>query len=346
MQNTILLRSLWTVVACLALAAPSKAQELTKGEKDPVFIGRLIIKPGVQDLANKSGRELELKRIAESLDTQFISSLNATKVFKLVERKRAADLQEEQAFAAVNVDPNDKNMAQTLKMAGAKFAFLPQIDGFEDRSETQQYQQIGRSSMGRKLFLSVVVQVTDTTTGELLSDAPSVQLNKTEFVEMARTGAGAEGSDQILVELAKEMASRLCQELVCFVRPPKVIDVTGSTITLNRGTTAGLNIGDHVKISGVKEKKDPDSGKTITIKIPVGNAVISDSEPSQSTAEIEGENMGIAEGCVAKKVQPANVKPSQPAPPASAPGASFRQPPSRPSDATTPGSSDKPLKFE
>ncbi len=346
MQHNTLCRSLWAIVTCLALAVPSKGQELAKGEKDTVFIGRLKIQPSVEALAKKSGRELELKRIAESLDTQFINSLNATRVFQIVERKRAADLQEEQAFADVNVDPNDKNAAQALKMAGAKYAFLPQIDGFEDRSETQEYQQIGRSSMGRKLFFSVVVQVVDTTTGKLLPDAPSVQLNKTESVEMARTGAGAEGSDQILVELAKEMASKLSQGVIALLRPAKVLTVTGKQILINRGAEAGFNKGDVIEIYGVEDVKDEDTGETFRNEVPVGQARITRGDAKQSFAMIEGDDAGIAKGCVARVVQTANVIPAQTPPPVSAPRASFGQPVSQPSDAGTPGSSDKPLKFE
>jgi len=346
MQRNTLRKNIWAVVACLALVVPCKGQELAKGAKDTVFIGRLKVQPSVEALAKKAGRELELKRIAESLDTQFINSLNATRVFQIVERKRAQDLQEEQAFAAVNVDPNDKNAAQTLKMAGAKYAFLPQIDGFEDRSETQQYQQIGRSSMGRKLFFSVVVQVVDTTTGKLLPDAPSVQLNKTESVEMARTGAGAEGSDQILVELAKEMANKLSQGVISLLRPAKVLTVTGKQILINRGVEAGFNKDDLVEIYGVQEVKDDDTGETFRNEVPVGKARIVRGDAKQSFAMIEGDDAGIAKGCVARVVQAANVTPTRSSPSASAPGASFSQPPTQPHDALTPGSSEKPLKFE
>jgi curli biogenesis system outer membrane secretion channel CsgG len=334
--------------AGLLVVSRCLAQDLAKGEKDTVYIGNLQIQPSVRELAAKSGRELELKRVAESLDTQFINALNATRVFQIVERKRVSDVQEEQAFAAVNVDPNDKNAAQALKMAGAKYVFLPQIDGFEDRSETQEYQQIGRSSMARTLFFSVVVQVVDTTTGKLLPDSPSIQLNKSEAVQMARTGAGTAGSDQILVELAKEMAGKLSQGVVSLLRPAKVLTVTGKQLLVNRGTEAGFNKGDLIELYGVEEVKDEDTGETFRNEVPVGQAKIARGDAKQSFAMIQGDDMGIAKGCVARVIQPAAVTaPAQSSGAGSAPGASLNQQPATPRDCDlTPGSSEKPLKFD
>lgn len=328
MKNNRLQKNLWAALVFFSVTFSSMGQELAKGEKATIFIGRLKIQPSVEALAKKSGREHELKRVAESLETQFIHALNATRVFQIVERRRFTDIHEEQNFALSGMVENDKNAAQIGKMAGAKYAFLPQIDGFEDRSETPQYQQIGRSSMYRKLFLSVVVQVVDTTTGKVLPDSPSVQLNKTESFEMTRMGAGAPGGDQILVELAKEMASKLSQGVVSLLRPAKVLTVTGQQILINRGTEAGFNKGDLVEIYAFEEVKDEDTGETFRNEIPVGQARIVRTDAKQSFAVIEGDDPGISKGCVVKVIQPANV------------------PESKPSGALTPGSSDKPLKFE
>jgi len=134
-----------------------------------LFIGAMKVQSSVRQLAVREGTELELNRVAQSLDSQFINAVSATRVFQLVNRKRIKDIQLEQAFAAVSVDPNDKNAAQTLKMSGARYAFLPQIDGFQLRTDTDVY-TVGRESQTRKFYLSVQVQIVDTTTGELLPD--------------------------------------------------------------------------------------------------------------------------------------------------------------------------------
>ena len=324
----------------------AQAQDLSKGEKDTVFIGALNIQPSVKDWAKSKGRELTLKRAADSLESQLVTALNATRVFQIVERKRMADLQLEQAFASVAVNPGDKNAAQTLKLAGAKYAFLPQIDGFEDRTEKQRFEDIDRVSLGRKLFLSAVVKVVDTTTGKLLPDAPSVQLNRTEAVEMARSDENLE-SDQIIVELAKEMASQLSQGVVALLRPAKVLTVTDKQILINRGSEAGFHKDDIVEVYAVQDVKDDDSGETFHNEVPVGHAHVIRGDAKQSFGMIEGEDTGIARGCVVRVVKPAQSSVVRPPPSSSVPGGSFEPAgEAAPNDVVTPGSSEKPLKFK
>jgi len=326
------------VLACSPLTF---GQELSKGEKDTVFIGLLNVQPSVQESAKAKGHELELKRVAESLDTQFITALNATRVFQLVERKRMKELQVEQAFASVAVNPADKNAAQALKMAGAKYAFLPQIDGFEDRVDKQKFDDIDRVSMSRKLFLSVVVQVVDTTTGKLLPDSPSIQLNKAETMDMARPGQAME-SDEVIVGLAKEMAGKLSQGVVQLLRPAKVLIVTGKQIMINRGSEAGFNKGDEVEIFATQEVKDEDTGETFNNEVPVGKARIVRGDVKQSFATLEGEDNGVNKGCVVRVSRPAHS-------PVGGPQAPTGElvPLQQPNAGTpvSPGSSDKPITF-
>jgi curli biogenesis system outer membrane secretion channel CsgG len=329
------------------LMVEAASGQLAQGEKDTVFVGGLKVKPSVVTFAEKQGNKDELQRVAESLDTQFINALNATRVFQLVDRKRIGDLEAEQAFAAIAVDPNDKNAAKQFKMAGAKFAFLPQIDSFEIRTQTDQYQQIGRTSMNRKVFLSALVQIIDTTTGKLLPDAPSIQINKSEDVEQAKAGQ-ATWSEQTLVALAKEMANKLSQGVVGLLRPAKVLDVTGNQVLINRGTEAGFVKGSLVEICAFKEVKDDDTGETFRNEIPVGRVKITRADAKQSNAVIEGENMGIAKGCVARVVSPTEAAgsdatgPATPAP-ESKPVQYDAEKKVRPIPA---GSDEKPLKFE
>jgi hypothetical protein len=297
--------------------------ELSQGEKDTIFIGEMQVQQSVIERATKMGRLTELKRVLQSLDSQFISSLNATRVFQLVERKRKGDLELEQSFAAVAVDPNDKSAAQAGKMAGAKFAFLPQVDGFDDLSETIEQRAIGRTAIERKLFLSVVIQVVDTTTGKLLPESPSVQLNRNESVS-AQQGQAQTG-DQVVVELAKEAAQKLTQELVSQLRPAKVLAVTAKQVTINRGSEAGFQNGDLVEIFASREIKDDDTGEKFREEIPVGTATIVRIDKKQSSATINGENLGIAKGCIVRAVR--------------------NRPETASGEDGTPGSSEKPVKW-
>lgn len=310
----------------LASATLCFAQELAKGEKDTILIGRLQVQPSVKAMAVKQDRETELNNVAESLETQLINALTTTGVFQVVERKRKGDIELEQAFAAVAVNPNDKNAAKSLQMAGAKFAFLPQIDGFEDITETEEYAAVGRETKRRKLFLSAVVQIVNTTTGELLPDVPSVQLDKTVEAEMMRPGTTM-ASEKAVIELAKEMANKLSQKSVVLLRPAKVLSITGKEVFINRGTEAGFNKDDIVEIYATEDVKDTDTGTVYKKEVPMGQATITRVDAKNSYAAITGEDLGIVVNCIVKVIKPA-------------------EPAKTIEKQLTPGSSEKPLKWE
>lgn len=338
-----ILRNAATLLALLLIPTMGVAAELSQGEKDTIFIGELKVQPSVIELAQNQGRTSELNRVINSLETQLISALNATRVFQLVERKRKSDLELEQGFAAVAVDPDDKNAALAGKLAGAKFAFLPQIDGFEDKSETVNFKAIGRASLSRKIFISVVVQIVDTTTGKLLPDSPSIQLTKSEEVESARFGQ-VTGSDEIIVALAKEMAQKLSQDITSLLRPAKILSVTGKQVMINRGTEAGFEKGDLVEIYATQKVKDDDTGEVFMNEIPVGQATIIRLDRKQSFANISGDDYGITKSAVVRKLKSAAARKSdaeeQPSDPTKP---DFGE---RENLDMNPGSSEKPLKWK
>lgn len=286
-------------LAAASLFSRAAAAQLAQGEKDSIFIGPVKVQQAVLDAAKKSGRTGELDQISQALRSQLVTELNQTRVFQIVERERKEDIELEQAFAEVAVDPNDKNRAQTLKMAGAKYAFLPQIDGFEDRRAATRYEAIGRSSVSRSVWISAVVAVVDTTTGALLPESPSVTVKSGSSAEYVRQGA-ALGGDELISSLTKELASKLARDTVSLMRPAKVLSVTGSQIQINRGTEAGFEVGSELDFFATEDVKDEDTGEIFKNEVPVGKGVVKRSDAKQSFAEPKGENLGIAKGCVVK----------------------------------------------
>lgn len=323
-------------------------EQLVKAEQSGIYIGQLEVQPSVAEAARKAGKELSLKRTAQSLDTQFISALSATRVFQIVERKRKADLEQEQGYSATAVDINDKNAAQLGKMAGAKYALLPQIDGFEDMVDIQEYKDIERFSMRRKLYMSVTVTVVDTTTGKYLPDVANVQLSEEEIVDNARNTKFLEGSNVLNVELAKDIANSLCQEVVALIRPAKVLAITGQQVMINRGVPGGFKQGVEVEFFAFEEVKDQESGETFRNEVLVGKGTISRSDSKQSYAKIVGTDLGVTKGCIVKVLKPKSGLEEQV--PESAPGGDFPKKPTKDSidqgEETTAGSSEKPLQFD
>ncbi len=298
--RTIGIKAGWAAAAMLIIPSLALGQ-LSSGKKDTLYIGSIKVQPSVSQLAAKEGTTIELNRAAQSLESQFINAVSATRTFQLVDRKRIKDLQLEQGFAAVAVDPNDESGAQSLKMTGARYAFLPEIDGFQLRTDTDTY-SVGRESTTRKYYLSALVQIVDTTTGELLPDVPSIQLTEVETTEMAGIRK-SQGSDAVLVTLAKKMAARLSQEAIATLRPAKVLTVTGDQIMINRGSTTGFVPGTTVEIYAFQNVVDEDSGETYRNEILVGQATVQRGDQKKSFAQVDGEDLGIAKGCIVKAVR-------------------------------------------
>jgi len=312
-----------------------------KGEKETIFIAPIKVQQPVIEGAAKMNRLAELQRLSSSLESQLVSALNGTRVFQLIKQSRAPEVEPEQETAPSTVS-DDKKAAESGSTAGAKYAFMPRIDGFEDRSDIVEYRAIGRASLNRKIFLSALVQVVDTTTGKVLPDSPSIQLSRSEVIENGRIGQLA-GSEEVLVALAKEMAKKLSQEVVALLMPAKVLTVTGRVVMFNRGSEAGFAKGDLVEIYTVQNVKDDDSGEILRNELPVGQAVISRIEKYQSYATISGDDSGITKGCVVRFVKSAASRASEWEPPPDATKPDFG---TKVDTGTTPGSSEKPLKWK
>ena len=333
------------VIAFLAITVHAQNTLATK-KKPGIYIGKLEVQPSVIETAKSEGKELVLKRLAQSLSTQFISALSNVGSFQIVERKRKSDIELEQGFASVAVDVNDKNAAKLGEMAGAKYVLLPQIDGFEDIVDTQEYKAIDRVSMRRKLYLSATATIVDTTTGQLLPGVAAAQLTQEQTVHDSRSKKFLQGSDSAIVELAKKMADKLCQSAVAVLYPPKVLAVNGKQVMINRGIPAGFRKGLNVDFFAVQNVEDEDSGEMYSNEVPVGKGSIIRTGSKQSYVKLEGEDLGVAKGCIAKLVEHKTTIESIPD---SAPGGAFPKNPEsvvkNNIDATT-GSSEKPIQFD
>lgn len=310
-----------------------------QGERETIFIGPVKAQDAITESAKRAGRASELAQIQQGLRGQLVTELNQTHVFQIVERERKDDIELEQAFAEVAVNPNDKNRAQSLKMAGAKYAFLPQIDGFEDRRSTVRYDAIARSSHSRSVWISASVSIVDTTTGALLPESPSVKVKSGSSSYYARGGA-ALGGDELISGLTRELAEKLARESVALIRPAKVL-TTSPRILINRGSEADFNVGARVDFYATEDVKDEDTGEIFKNEVKVGEGVIKSSDAKQSYAEVVGENLGIAKGCLAKiATKASSLKGAAAAEGANKAAGAKRE------DELNSGSGDKPIVFK
>jgi len=323
----------------LIIPVAAVATELSQGEGDTIFIAAVSIQPSINELAEHQGRSTELRRMADSLESQFVAALNDTRVFQLVERKHQEELEVQVAEDKAALD--EKAPVTTGQQAGAKFALYVQIDGFEYSAESIRYKAIDRSIVSRKLFLSAVVQIVDTTTGRLLPYSPALQLTKSEEVGKSETV----GSDRLIVALAKEMALKLSQEAGSFLSPAKVLSVSGKQLLINRGKESGFEKGDLVTIYVPQKVKDEDSGEIFINEVPVGYAIITRLDKKQSFADISGEDLGITKGTLARKLKTAAARRAEAENQPPDPTLPDLDPVIVPT-GTTPGSSEKPFKWK
>ncbi|MDP8236500.1 MAG: hypothetical protein P9M08_08950, partial [Candidatus Erginobacter occultus] len=100
-------------------------------------------------------------------------------------------------------------------------------------------------------------------------------------------------------------AARLSQEAVATLRPAKILAITGDQVMLNRGAEAGFVPGTPVEIFAYQSIVDEDTGEVYRNEIPVGRATVRRGDKRQSFAEIGGEDLGIAVGCIVKPARPA-----------------------------------------
>lgn len=322
--------ALLTIALFLPLFA--SGAELSLGEKDTIFIDAVRIQASLTEKAQHDGTSLALQRAAETLEAEFTPALSATRVFQLVERNDLATLAREQELTASGgVDAEYLNAAKSGRLHGAKFVLIPTLAGFEDISQTKRYAASGRAEVTRNLFFSVMVKIVDTRTGALLPEAPSVQLKQSEVLRNLRPGQAGSG-EEFLVTQAKELARQLVQEVVATLRPAKVLKVSGKQLLINRGSEAGFHLGDQVEIFAIENIRDEESGETYRNEIPVGQAEIIRIDKKQSFAMISGDDLGITAGGIVKIFRAAT---------AATP--SDREVP--PPVSETPGSSEKPLKW-
>lgn len=323
--------TLLTVVLFLPLLA--SGAELSQGEKDTIFIDAVRIQPSLFEKARRDGTSLDLQRAADTLEAEFTNALSATRVFELVERHELATLAKEQELTDNGmVNPESSNAAKAGRLLGAKFVFIPTLVGFAESTTTKSYTASGRSEMTRELFFSAVVRMINTKTGALLPEAPSVQLKKSDVARNLVTDQADNGDEEFLVTQAKVLARQLAQAAVAMLRPAKVLKVSGKQLLINRGSEAGFNLGDQVEIFAIENIRDEESGETYRNEIPVGQAEIIRIDNKQSFAMITGDDLGITAGGIVKIFRPA-----------AAATQSDREVP--PPASETPGSSEKPLKW-
>ena len=284
------------MIAVLA-AVPVSEQKNTLG------IAPVEPAPALAASVMKDGRNNQMDQVMQSLDEQLVDRINATRKFELVARGDLKSVLTEQAFAnSGNVDAADRSAAQQFKVAGAKYVLATRVDGFKDFSESLPGGETGGTATIRVLSLSVVAKIYDGTTGKLFESA-NFQIRKEDRrLSPKRGNENATLSDELLVGVARDMADKIANRVADVIFPAKIISKVDKQVTINRGDGTGIAVGQTWNVYAVgKELKDPDTGEILGVQeVLVGKVRIASVLPKVSTAEIVGEETGIAEGAIVR----------------------------------------------
>ena len=157
-------KTLALAVECCCCRPLSPAQE-------KATIAVSSIKPTPSLAASvKPDKKLEMGRIVESLDSQLIDRINATRKFDVVGRSDLNDVIKEQDLGASgNVDA--KTAAKAGKLTGAKYLLVATVDDYQDYIEKATFEGTGRTATKRVFRLSIMGKIYDSSTGKLLESA-------------------------------------------------------------------------------------------------------------------------------------------------------------------------------
>jgi curli biogenesis system outer membrane secretion channel CsgG len=288
----LLLASLLVFCTTAALA-----QDAPQG-KTRLAIGPVKILPSLYQLLKQNGQETQIRRIAETIDSQLTDALHNTRKFELVARSDLAELQTEQRLA----DPTTRAVA----VPNADNLALITIDDFVDQETSTAAPQMNLVAGERHLRMSCIVKIYNARTGILLESmavpVQSVAKGVVRVLPGDNAGNPKAVDDSAYVELVNQMSQRVAQRITDTIYPAKILAIIGDTITINRGSGTLVDRGQVWEVfTPGREIKDPDTGEILgREETKMGEIVITEVEPRLSKAQAYGENRGIAPGNVAR----------------------------------------------
>jgi curli biogenesis system outer membrane secretion channel CsgG len=301
MKTPLLLRA--ASLACIGFLIPATGF----AQKETLGVMAIRPTPSLSQALAKVGKSNSLGRVVESLDSQLIDRLNATRKFELLARSDLKDVLREQSLAASgNLDALDKNTARQFKLAGAKYILVATLDDFQDFTETATFKGIGTSATKRAVRLSTVGKIYDATSGKLLESANFQLSNKDIPENRSYSTKDGELSDELLVATAREMADRLANRVADVIFPAKVLVRRDKQLTINRGDGTGIAVDQiwYVYAAVGEELIDPDTKESLgKEEVLVGKARIVSVQPKTATAEIL-EDTGVDKGAILRLPPP------------------------------------------
>lgn len=273
-------------------------------KKPTLMIGNVIAIDAVQKLAKESGNARDLEQLIQTLDPFFQNEVAATRKFQIVGANKATlgqliQVQEYHQSGMVNPE----TAAHFGQLTGAQLIAVPSIVEFLYGKETRKFGGVGKSVDLTVLRVRCILNVYDTSKGTLKGTA---KFKHEEYDSNLRTALGSVLSKQVIGNIAEKLAGQMSNRVVDVEFPPRVILAIGKQVAFNRGDQSGIKKGD---IWGVyATQKEELEGEVFEAEIEVGEIKITRITPKLSYGVVQGENLGIAKGCVVRPKETEETK--------------------------------------
>ena len=251
----------------------------------------------------KDNRGIQCARIVEAMDRHIISAITSSRKFTIVGRQDLKTILDEQDLGQSGI-VNQDTAAQLGEVKGAKYKLVTVVDHFQEETARATFNE--GEKLKRRFQVSAQATIYDTSTGDVL-DASNIQVEKVDVIGIDPGTSNRQGgrTDELMPLVTRELAEKTTARLVDVLFPAKIIDVDGTTITINRGE--GFFKQDDVitLFSKGKTVVDPDTGEKMTIKGKnLGTARITSVDPTNAQAEL-APNVTATVGAQVKKQEPA-----------------------------------------
>jgi curli biogenesis system outer membrane secretion channel CsgG len=261
--------------------------------------------------------------VGKGISDLLVQQLVTDGKYSLIERNAIDKILNEQNFAnSDRVDPT--TAAKIGKVLGVDAVIMGSITQFgrDDQNKTygggavggvtRKFGIGGLQKREAKAVVAVTARMVDTTTGEILAAVTGTGESTRKGTSLVGAGGGGGNAagggydmtsknfgETILGEAVHQAVTTMAQQLdeKAAALPTRkaefsglVADVSGSTVILNVGSSAGVRVGDVVEISRpVRTVKDPATGKVIrTITNKMGTATITEVDAGSATANYSG----------------------------------------------------------
>jgi curli biogenesis system outer membrane secretion channel CsgG len=277
-----------------ALVAAFSTLSLVAQEKT-IGVSPVVVSSAIQSSAASQRSEISLKRVAESMDGQFISALQSTRKFQVIARSDLPSLQEEGGFTGSGL----------AGVSGVDYLLVVSIDDFQDIQERVNFSGLGKVAERRTIRLGAVAKIYDSKSGKLL-ESSNLQIKNfdAEQVLSNSSNSGGSVSDALIRQLATELAQQAVIRVTEVVYPAKILAKTGKIVTINRGDGTGIAAGQLWEVFALGEElKDPDTGASLgKEEMSVGKVRILRVTPKTAQGEVSGEDLGIDRGAIVRRI--------------------------------------------